>query len=146
MPSHVQQFDITFWLSAMLVLVVIPLQAQTRYLHSWRCCLEILPAWPGGQGKTCCPSIRNIMCSDLKHSNGIHCHRTHQCPINTMWCHIHLKNIYILIFAFIVARYWILWDLKSLENNVRKELQIFKDLRNNIYENRERKKGKPRTP
>lgn len=35
--------------------MAMPLQAETGYAHSWRCCLGILPAWLGGQGKLLLP-------------------------------------------------------------------------------------------
>lgn len=74
--------------------------------------LEVLsgnyPSMTGRPGANCCcPSIRSIMYSDLKHSpwHALSQNKgSDQCPLDTTWCHIHLKNIYMLIFAFIAGQ------------------------------------------
>ena len=119
------------------------------HVHAWRCRLEILPAWLGGQGLSVAAHPSEALCVLTSNTvHGIHCHRTkgltlfpHQCPLNTRWCCIHSRNICTLIFAFTAGQVFRLWDLESLENDFKEELQIFKDSRNKIGENsgRERK-------
>ena len=87
---------------------------ETGYAHSWRWCLEILPAWLGGLKQTIAAYSSEASCVSTSNTAcGIHCHRTKGL---TPFLHTsaHQALLYSLIFAFTVGQ---VLDLMGFEKS-----------------------------